>query len=167
VINVTSGGAYSQSLPGTDLESDEGTYSPKRLYARSKRAEIVITEQWAERLQATGVVVHAMHPGWADTKGVRTWMPVFRAITRPIIRTAEEGADTIVWLGAAPDPLTSHGRLWHDRRRRPTHYLLGASEDSDQDRRRLWQHCEQHVSAVAAARSSGAEGISGSTAPHA
>ena len=71
----------------------------------------MITEQWAERLDGTGVVVHAMHPGWVDTEGVRDWMPVFRAITRPIIRTPEQGADTIVWLGAAPEPLAEHRRL--------------------------------------------------------
>ena len=29
-------------------------------------------------------------------------MPVIRALTRPIIRTPEHGADTIIWLGAAP-----------------------------------------------------------------
>jgi len=23
-----------------------------------------------------------MHPGWADTAGVRNWMPAFRALTR-------------------------------------------------------------------------------------
>jgi hypothetical protein len=42
-----------------------------------------------------------MYPGWADTAGVRNWMPVFRALTRPVIRTPEQGADTIVWLGGA------------------------------------------------------------------
>jgi hypothetical protein len=34
-----------------------------------------------------------MHPGWADTAGVRNWMPLFRALTRPVIRTPEQGAD--------------------------------------------------------------------------
>ena len=110
VINVTSGGMYAQALNGGDLQSERDDYSPKRFYARSKRAEVVITEQWGERLRGTGVVVHAMHPGWVDTKGVQTGMPVFRAVTRPIIRGPEAGADTIVWLGAAPEPLRSTGR---------------------------------------------------------
>ena len=44
-------------------------------------------------------------------------MPVFRALTRPIIQTPEQGADTIVWLrsacrntlteAVAPSPVTS------------------------------------------------------------
>lgn len=37
-------------------------------------------------------------------------MPTFRTITGPIIRTAQEGAETIVWLGAAPEALRAAGR---------------------------------------------------------
>jgi dehydrogenase/reductase SDR family member 12 len=72
VINVSSGGMYSQSLPAGDLQSDQATYSPKRLYARTKREQVVITERWARELEGTGIVVHAMHPGWVDTEGVRS-----------------------------------------------------------------------------------------------
>ncbi len=155
VINVSSGGMYSASIPEGDVQSEKASYSPKRLYARTKREEVVITEQWAERLRATGVVVHAMHPGWVDTEGVREWLPVFRLLTRPIIRTPDQGADTIVWLGAAPEALASSGRFWHDRRARPTHYLLGASEDSPQARQELWDVCQQLVDLASTAGASG------------
>ncbi|MBV9003062.1 MAG: SDR family NAD(P)-dependent oxidoreductase [Solirubrobacterales bacterium] len=141
VINVSSGGMYGQSLPVGDLLSERTRYSPKKLYARTKREEVVITELWARELEDQGVVVHAMHPGWVDTKGVREWLPVFRALTGYIIRTPEEGADTIVWLGGAPQALEGSGLFWHDRRPRPTHYLLGASDGDSQERRRLWDLC--------------------------
>jgi dehydrogenase/reductase SDR family member 12 len=141
VINVSSGGMYNQALPDGDLESDHDSYGPKKLYARSKRAQVVITEQWAQRLRSSGVVVHAMHPGWVDTPGIQRSMPVFRALTRPIIRTAEDGADTVVWLGGAQPALQSTGDFWHDRRPRPTHYRIGAGEDSEAERRLLWDHC--------------------------
>ena len=142
VINVSSGGMYSQALPVGDWESERSAYSPKRLYARTKREQIVITEFMAERLRDRGVVVHGMHPGWADTEGVRQWMPLFRAITGPIIRTPDQGADTIVWLGGAPEPLEETGLFWHDRRPRPTHYRVGASPDAHADRQALWGYCE-------------------------
>jgi NAD(P)-dependent dehydrogenase (short-subunit alcohol dehydrogenase family) len=145
VINVSSGGMYAERLHGEDLRSEHTGYGAKKLYARTKRQQVVITELWAQRLGGSGVVVHAMHPGWADTKGVREWLPVFRAITRPIIRTPQQGADTILWLAAAPEPLQSTGRFWHDRRQRPTHYLLGASDDSAEDRRRLWDLCRAQL----------------------
>jgi NAD(P)-dependent dehydrogenase (short-subunit alcohol dehydrogenase family) len=145
VINVSSGGMYSQALPEDDFESDGAEYNPTRLYARTKRELVTITEQWARRLDGTGVVVHSMHPGWVDTEGVRRWMPVFRSAVRPIIRTPAQGADTIVWLGAAPEPLRSTGRFWHDRRPRPTHYLIGPGESTPAARRRLWDQCQSAV----------------------
>jgi NAD(P)-dependent dehydrogenase (short-subunit alcohol dehydrogenase family) len=132
---------YSQRMPSGDLQSEQASYGPKKFYARTKREEVAISERWAEELSGTGVVVHSMHPGWVDTEGVRSWMPVFRAITRPIIRDPDQGADTILWLGAAQEPLRSSGQFWHDRRPRPTHYRLGAPAPSAQEREELWRYC--------------------------
>ncbi|MBN6038480.1 SDR family NAD(P)-dependent oxidoreductase [Amycolatopsis sp. 195334CR] len=145
VINVTSGGQYDQPIPEDDPQSEDTEYGPKKIYARTKREQLVLTEQWAEQLRADGVHVHAMHPGWADTKGVRQWLPLFRAVTRPLIRTPGQGADTIVWLGAAPDAVETTGLLWHDRRPRPTTYALAADADDTGARQQLWSH----VSALA------------------
>jgi NAD(P)-dependent dehydrogenase (short-subunit alcohol dehydrogenase family) len=50
------------------------------------------------------------------------------------------GADTIVWLGAAPEAIRSTGELWHDRHPRPFTYAFGAGADDDHARTRLWQH---------------------------
>ncbi|MGB8650762.1 MAG: SDR family NAD(P)-dependent oxidoreductase, partial [Mycobacteriales bacterium] len=137
VINVTSGGMYGQRLDG-DLQNVD--YTPVKAYARTKRAEVVLTELWAERLRDQGVVVHAMHPGWADTPGVQSSLSRFAKVMRPILRTPEQGADTIVWLGAAPEALASTGRLWHDRRERPT-YLFGLNREPEQSRQALWDTC--------------------------
>jgi dehydrogenase/reductase SDR family member 12 len=148
VINVTSGGQYGQKVPAGDLQSDHTRYGPKKLYARTKREQVVLTRQWARRLDGTGVHVHAMHPGWADTKGVRQWLPVFRTLTRPFIRTPEQGADTIIWLGSAPEAIQSTGLLWQDRRPRPFIYRFGAGPDDDVAASGLWGY----VAALADAR---------------
>jgi NAD(P)-dependent dehydrogenase (short-subunit alcohol dehydrogenase family) len=142
VINVSSGGMYSQGLPVDDWESEQIAYGPKTVYARTKREEVVITELMAERLRERGVAVHAMHPGWADTDGVRRRMRVLRNVTRPILRSSEEGADTIVWLGAAPEAVDATGLFWQDRRPRPTHYRFGAGPNSERDRQALWRYCQ-------------------------
>lgn len=149
VVNVTSGGQYGQRIPPGDLQSLHEDYSPKKVYARTKREEVAITEEWARRLLGRGIHVHAMHPGWADTKGVRQWMPLFRAASRPIIRTPEQGADTIVWLGAAPEAVESTGLLWHDRRARPTTYTFAAGPDDDAARQELWNHVAELADAAA------------------
>jgi dehydrogenase/reductase SDR family member 12 len=141
IINVSSGGMYTQKLRADDLQNEEGEFDGPTAYARTKRAEVVLTEMWAERLARTGVTVHAMHPGWADTAGVQSSLPRFYRVTRPLLRTPGQGADTIVWLGAAAEPGQSSGGFWHDRRRRPTHLLPGTKETAG-ERRRLWAECE-------------------------
>lgn len=140
VINVTSGGQYGQQIPADDPESTGDKYGAKKFYARTKRQQVVLTEQWAGRLRADGVHVHVMHPGWADTKGVRQWLPVFRAATRPLVRTPGQGADTITWLAASPVATESTGLLWHDREPRPTTYRFGAGPDDHGARERLWNY---------------------------
>jgi hypothetical protein len=61
---------------------------------------------------------------------------------KPLLRTPEQGADTIVWLGAADEPARSTGLLWHDRRPRPTHLLPWTRETPD-ERARLWDAVER------------------------
>lgn len=123
IITVSSGGMYGQALRLDDLQSEHGDYSGPAVYARTKRAQVVLTEAWSRALEGTGVTVHAMHPGWADTPGVKDSLPRFHRVLGPVLRTPEQGADTIVWLGAAAEPGRSSGRFWHDRRPRPVHLL--------------------------------------------
>ena len=91
IINVSSGGMYTQKLRVDDLQSERGQFDGPKVYARTKRAEVILTELWAEQLAGTGVVVHAMHPGWADTPGVRSSLPRFYTVTRPLLRTPAAG----------------------------------------------------------------------------
>ena len=140
IINVSSGGMYTARLDVSDLESEHGDYDGTRAYAHSKRAQVVLTELWAERLRGTGIVVHSMHPGWADTPGARSSLPSFHRVTGPLLRSPGEGADTITWLAAADEPARSTGLFWHDRRARATHRVPWTRE-SEQDRRGLWEAC--------------------------
>jgi dehydrogenase/reductase SDR family member 12 len=140
IINVSSGGMYTQRIHVEDLQSDHQKYDGPVAYARTKRAEVILTELWAKRLEGTGVVVHAMHPGWVDTPGVRSSLPQFYKATSRLLRTPKEGADTIVWLGAAPEPARSSGGFWHDRQQRPIHRVPWTKE-TPEDRERLWAEC--------------------------
>ena len=140
IVNVSSGGMYAQKLRVDDLQSEQGDFDGPTVYARTKRAEVVLTEMWAQRLAGTGITVHAMHPGWADTAGLESSLPRFHRATRPLLRSPDQGADTIVWLGAAAEPADSSGGFWHDRRRRPTH-LLPRTRETEAERSRLWAEC--------------------------
>jgi NAD(P)-dependent dehydrogenase (short-subunit alcohol dehydrogenase family) len=77
VVNVSSGGMYSQKIHVDDLQSQQGSYSGSTAYARAKRGLMILTEEWAEKWEDDGIAVNAMHPGWADTPGVESALPGF------------------------------------------------------------------------------------------
>lgn len=143
VLWVASGGMYSEQLSVDDLEMKPDDYNGTTAYARAKRAQVTVAEMWAERLRADGVRVHAMHPGWADTPGVRRSLPGFHRVMRPLLRTSEQGADTLIWLAADDGtPLETTGRFWLDRRARSVHRLAKTRRsDTPGERRRLWDWC--------------------------
>ena len=139
IIAVTSGGMYTQALDLDDLGSQRVAYTGALAYARAKRAQTVLVRERARRLALSGssVTANAMHPGWADTPGLADTLPTFHRLMRPILRSPEEGADTIVWLAADPAAAGLSGGLFLDRRPRafdrvPTTRVAAA------DRRRLW-----------------------------
>lgn len=137
VLWVTSGGMYAQPLRLDDLQYEHGEYNGTAAYARTKRMQVVLAREWGERLAGEGIVVHSVHPGWADTPGLAESLPRFQRLLRPLLRSPEQGADTVVWLAAADAPLRCTGRLWHDRRVRPFHYLRRTRETAS-ERADLW-----------------------------
>jgi dehydrogenase/reductase SDR family protein 12 len=119
VVFVSSGGMYSAPLEADDMESIRGEYDGVRVYARTKRMQVVLADAWAERLAGTDVRVESMHPGWAKTPGVADALPTFQRFTGPILRDAGDGGDTAVWL-VATRPVSRPPHFWHDRAQRPT-----------------------------------------------
>lgn len=150
VVWVSSGGMYTRRLAIDDAQWRERPYDGVLAYAETKRAQVVLAELWAERLRDTQVVVNAMHPGWADTPAVQTSLPRFHRITRPILRSAAQGADTIVWLAAAAPARGFRGRFFLDRAPRRTH-LLPFTRETEAERRRLWELCEKWAARTSAA----------------
>jgi dehydrogenase/reductase SDR family member 12 len=143
VVWVSSGGMYTQKLPADDPEYRSGTYRGATAYARSKRTQVAFTPLLARRWLAERIGVYAMHPGWADTPGVVDSLPGFHRLLGPLLRTPEEGADTVVWLsGVQPAPPT--GRFWHDRAVRPAHYLP-LTRHTDDELHRMWRYCARAV----------------------
>lgn len=140
VIFVSSGGMYAQRLRIDDPEFLEGDYDGTAAYARTKRMQVVLAELWAQRLAEAGIAVHAMHPGWARTPGITDSLPRFAKVVGPILRSAEEGADTAVWLLAAEAAGATTGLFWHDRRPRPTSYLPFTRNTPD-EAEKLWDYC--------------------------
>lgn len=142
IVNVSSGGMYAERIRPDGLQYERGTYRGSVAYARTKRGQVVLTERWAEKLAGSGVVVHAMHPGWVKTAGVAESLPTFNLVMKPFLRTVEQGADTMVWLAAAEEPTRSSGEFWFDRRVVPTH-LLEKTRETPEERDALWDRLEE------------------------
>ncbi|MGH3425260.1 MAG: SDR family NAD(P)-dependent oxidoreductase, partial [Nocardioidaceae bacterium] len=143
VLWVSSGGMYAKPFTheiAQDLEYERDTYSGATAYARTKRMQVIVAAMLSERLVGDDTVVHSMHPGWADTPGVQASLPRFARFAGPLLRSAADGADTIVWLTAAPEVAGTTGLFWQDRRPRPITYLPTQLETAD-DRQRLWDFC--------------------------
>jgi len=136
VIVMSSGGMYAQPLRADDLQFEQGSYGGTAAYARTKRMQVVMTGLLAEELAPRRITVHALHPGWAATPGVTGSLPLFGTLLGPVLRTPAQGADTAVWLAAAPSSEIGTGRFWHDRAARPEHYL-SRTRESAADRERF------------------------------
>ncbi|MEQ3554385.1 SDR family NAD(P)-dependent oxidoreductase [Pseudonocardia nematodicida] len=132
VVIMSSGGMYAQRLRDDDLQFTTGDYGGTAAYARTKRMQVVMTGLLADELAPRNITVHALHPGWAATPGVTGSLPLFDKVVGPVLRTPAQGADTAVWLAAAPASAVGTGRFWHDRSARPAHYLSRTTETAAQ-----------------------------------
>ena len=154
IVTVSSGGMYTEGFDLGRLEMPAARYRGATAYARAKRAQVVLSHEWARRWGADGVASHAMHPGWVDTPGLASGLPSFTRLGR-LLRTPAEGADTAVWLAAggprSGGPAAEGGSgvaalegFWHDRRRRREHRLPGTkprAADAASAGPRLWEWC--------------------------
>jgi dehydrogenase/reductase SDR family protein 12 len=136
VVNVSSGGMYSQKLRVDDLEFKKGKFNGSIAYARAKRGLMIATEQWAEEYKNTGLSFNAMHPGWADTPGVVDALPGFYKVTKGVLRTAAEGADTIVWMAVASEARKLNGQFLLDRTPHPAH-LMSKTKSTEAECKKL------------------------------
>ena len=143
VIFVASGGLYLQRLDLSLLDVEPKRFDGTRAYANAKRAQVILSHVLAERFSGASQITFAsMHPGWVDTTAVRTSLPKFHAIMSGVLRTAEQGADTVVWLATSERPRGTHGAFWFDRRV-ASEYPMPWTRETSVAREELVDHCEK------------------------
>ena len=120
VINMASGGMFNAPLSlKMNAPTAEG-YNGAYAYAMHKRGQAELVKYWQEKHGAKGMRFYVMHPGWADTAGVKRSMPRFRKTLKSVLRTELQGGDTAIWL-AAKRPVASPEAFWFDRAPRDAH----------------------------------------------
>jgi NAD(P)-dependent dehydrogenase (short-subunit alcohol dehydrogenase family) len=141
IVNITS--KYSNGLSVTkldfdDLQTAKGKYSFLRSTPPTMLGRVLFTQELAERLRGTGVVVNAVHPGLVrHTTLLHDVGGAFRWMTNTFGKSAEQGADTAVWLATSLEAESVTGKLWAKRKELPT---PGMGSDPEA-RKRLWDEC--------------------------
>lgn len=141
IINVSSSAhEFSPGLNWDDLQMLEN-FVPIVAYCNAKLANVLFTRSLAKRLTARGIVVHAMHPGAVSTNFVnhadlatQEW---YRA--RDDLLSAEEGADTLIWLATATEPGDSSGEYYYQRKTAPVSPAANDMHAAE----RLWSESEK------------------------
>ena len=126
IINVSSS---SHSSPGKFVLEDlpkPGSNRGYRAYGRSKLCNILFTYELARRFEGTGVTVNAVHPGLVRTNIARNNGLLGRVVNFFIGArgvSAEQGADTLVYLASSPEVEGITGKFFVDRRAVPSSRL--------------------------------------------
>ncbi|MCU0975174.1 MAG: SDR family NAD(P)-dependent oxidoreductase [Steroidobacteraceae bacterium] len=144
VVWVSSGGMYTARLSAGDAEWRERPFDGVAAYAEAKRMQVVLAEVLARQLATDRIAINAMHPGWAETPAVKSSLPRFYAVTKRILRTPAEGADTVLWLAASDAARGETGKFWFDRAARRTHFLRRTRE-TPSDRSAFLDLCREAV----------------------
>ena len=148
VVNVSSryGGA---KIDLDDLNFDRRKYSYFKSTPPTMVMRVLFTQELAERLTGTGVVVNTLHPGLVkNTQLLEQTGGFFRWMTNRFGKSPEVGADTVLWLATAPETATITGKMFAKRKEMKT-----PGQGSDPKvRKELWARTETMTAASAAGR---------------
>jgi len=105
IVNVASHAHYGNPLDFDNLDLKRG-YFPLTAYNRSKFANVLFTYALTRRLEGTKITANAMHPGFVATGMGGNNGFLVRPFARLVMSmgiTAEEGAQTVVYLASSPE----------------------------------------------------------------
>jgi NAD(P)-dependent dehydrogenase (short-subunit alcohol dehydrogenase family) len=141
VITVSSEAQRWGKMDFEDMQSRR-KYRGFPVYGMTKLANIMFSYEFAERLNGAGVTATCLHPGSVRTnfgQNNRGPMALFFRTFKPFMRSAEQGADTLVWLASSPEVDGVSGKYFSDRKEieaQKVAYDRAA-------RRRLWEISEE------------------------
>lgn len=142
IVNTASEVHRGAKLDPSDLQSQRG-YSGFGVYAKSKLANVLFTNDLARRLSGRGVTANSLHPGVVASRfglpreGQGGDPSSARFLSAQGI-SPEEGAETIVYLASSADVAQTSGQYFS--RCRP---VAPSKEAEDSDlAQKLWEESE-------------------------
>ena len=140
IVTTASAAHQGARIPFEDLNA-ERSYRGFERYGQTKLANILFTRELARRLEGTGVSATCFHPGLVATGFNRNnglLMDLGMTMLRPVARSPEKGAETLVWLATSPEAATANGGYYFDKE----HVLPSAEAQNMDTARRLWEVSE-------------------------
>ena len=120
IVIVSSTGHYYGTMDFDDLYFEKN-YFIMRAYQRSKLGNVLYTRALAKKLEGTGVIVNALHPGGVATNiwtGAPAWTQPLMAVAKWFMLTPAQGAERITYLAASPEVEGKTGGYYHDNHER-------------------------------------------------
>jgi len=141
VVN-TSSGAHMMSRFDLGHVVKRSGWAGFPAYADSKLANVLFTLELAKRLSGTSAVANCFHPGFTRSEfGQNNAWPIkwsFQLGQALVARTAEKGAETLIWLATHPDAAGYSGQYFFDKKARRIH----ARGDDEGLAAKLWDLSE-------------------------
>lgn len=116
IVNVTSDGH--KGCPGIDWDDLQLTseWNTGRSYCLAKLANILFTRELARRLQAQGIVAHALHPGTVDSNFINHADDRMHAYMQTLeFRSPGDAADDLLWVATAAENGKISGKYFEMR----------------------------------------------------
>jgi NAD(P)-dependent dehydrogenase (short-subunit alcohol dehydrogenase family) len=117
VINVASA-VQSKSINFKNLQFQKHFRSWKA-YSQSKTALILLTYEFARRLNNSGITVNCLHPGAVKSNITRDYKGIIKIFTKLLFSFAknpEKGAETSIYLASSPNVENISGKYFIDKK---------------------------------------------------
>ena len=115
VLNVSSFMHRATCIHFEDLEGKQG-YLRTRAYGQSKLGLVLLTYEFARRLNGAGITVNALDPGFVATRiigGNSGWgWKMFQSVANLVAISPQEGAQTVLYLASSPDVAKTTGQYF-------------------------------------------------------
>lgn len=151
IINVSSDAHYRGIINFEDLYGEQ-KYSPFKIYAQSKLANVLFTYELARRLKEddlNNMTVNALHPGEIKTqiaeKNNNKLYKIMWQGVKPFMQSVEKGAATSVYLASSKQMEGITAQYWSKMKKKKSSKISYDEQIAD----RLWNVsralCGQHL----------------------
>lgn len=116
IINVASISHYTGRIHFEDISFINSRYNGLKAYEQSKLALVLFNNELARRLKETNITANCADPGRVNThignkesQGIFKWLWI---LNKPILRSVESGANTLVCLAASDSGRINSGKYF-------------------------------------------------------